>query len=230
MELLSSRAGREEVSVSREAKLPQGTPEAPHRGDALRLTPAASGWRINPPNALTLLRIFLVPFLVVVLLTKFEGREIVALAIFLLATATDFFDGWLARRRGEITTLGTLLDPIADKLLISAAFISLVELNLAPAWMVVVVVGREFAVTGLRSIAAEQGIVISASAWGKAKMASQITAISLLILSERYEWTLLPGRIALWIVVAVAIISGADYFRHFLQRVVSFSGPTQPPE
>jgi CDP-diacylglycerol---glycerol-3-phosphate 3-phosphatidyltransferase len=136
--------------VSREAKIPQGTTEAPHRGDALRLTSPASGWRINPPNALTLLRIFLVPFLVVVLLTKFEGREIVALAIFLLATATDFFDGWLARRRGEITTLGTLLDPIADKLLISAAFISLVELNLAPAWMVVVVVGREFAVTGLR--------------------------------------------------------------------------------
>ena len=104
--------------------------------------------RINLPNALTLLRIFLVPFLVVVLLTKFDGREIVALGIFLIATATDFFDGWLARRRGEITTLGTLLDPIADKLLISAAFISLVEVGLAPAWMVVVVVGREFAVTG----------------------------------------------------------------------------------
>ncbi len=186
--------------------------------------------RINLPNALTLLRIFLVPFLVVVLLTKFEGREIVALAIFLLATATDFFDGWLARRRGEITTLGTLLDPIADKLLISAAFISLVELNLAPAWMVVVVVGREFAVTGLRSIAAEQGIVIAASGWGKAKMTSQITAVSLLILSERYEWSLLPGKIALWVVVAVAIISGAQYFRLFLQRVVSFTGPTLPPE
>ena len=180
--------------------------------------------RINLPNALTLLRIFLVPFLVVVLLTKFEGREIVALAIFLIATATDFFDGWLARRRGEITTLGTLLDPIADKLLISAAFISLVELNLAPAWMVVVVVGREFAVTGLRSIAAEQGIVIAASGWGKAKMTSQITAVSLLILSERYEWVLLPGKIALWIVVAVAIISGAQYFRLFLRRVVSLLG------
>ena len=113
--------------------------------------------KINLPNALTLLRIFLVPFLVVVLLTKFEGREIVALAIFLTATATDFLDGWLARRRGEITTLGTLLDPIADKLLISAAFISLVEVGLAPAWMVVVVVGREFAVTGLRTIALGSG-------------------------------------------------------------------------
>ena len=185
--------------------------------------------KINLPNALTLLRIFLVPFLVVVLLTKFEGREIVALAIFLLATATDFLDGWLARRRGEITTLGTMLDPIADKLLISAAFISLVEVGLAPAWMVVVVVGREFAVTGLRSIASGQGIVIPASGWGKAKMASQITAVSLLILSERYDWLLLPGRIALWIVVAVAILSGAQYFRLFLHRVMAFTG-TLPPE
>jgi CDP-diacylglycerol--glycerol-3-phosphate 3-phosphatidyltransferase len=186
--------------------------------------------RLNLPNALTLLRIFLVPFLVVVLLTKFEGREIVALAIFLVATATDFFDGWLARRRGEITTLGTLLDPIADKLLISAAFISLVEVGLAPAWMVVVVVGREFAVTGLRSIASGQGIVISASSWGKAKMASQITAVSLLILSERYAWLILPGKVALWIVVAVAVVSGAQYFRLFLARIISFTGPTQPPE
>ena len=186
--------------------------------------------RVNLPNALTLFRIFLVPFLVVVLLTKFDGREIVALAIFLVATATDFFDGWLARRRGEITTLGTLLDPIADKLLISAAFISLVEVGLAPAWMVVVVVGREFAVTGLRSIASGQGIVIAASSWGKAKMASQITAVSLLILSERYTWLILPGKAALWIVVAVAIVSGAQYFRLFLERIISFTGPTPPPE
>ena len=164
---------------------------------------------INLPNALTLLRIFLVPFLVVVLLTKFEGREIVALAIFLRRRRRISSTAGSPGGAGEITTLGTLLDPIADKLLISAAFISLVELNLAPAWMVVVVVGREFAVTGLRSIAAEQGIVISASGWGKAKMTSQITAVSLLILSERYEWILLPGKIALWIVVAVAIISGS---------------------
>ncbi len=186
--------------------------------------------KLNIPNSLTLFRIFLVPFLVVVLLTKFEGREIVALAIFLIATATDFFDGWLARRRGEITTLGTLLDPIADKLLISAAFISLVEVGLVPAWMVVVVVGREFAVTGLRSIASGQGIVISASGWGKAKMASQITAVSLLILSERYEGLLLPGQAALWIVVAVAVISGARYFALFLSRIASFTGSLPPPE
>jgi CDP-diacylglycerol--glycerol-3-phosphate 3-phosphatidyltransferase len=184
---------------------------------------------INLPNALTLLRIFLVPFLVVVLLTKFDGREIVALAIFLTATATDFLDGWLARRRRQITTLGTLLDPIADKLLISA-FISLVEVGLAPAWMVVVVVGREFAVTGLRTIALDQGLVIPASSWGKVKMASQITAISLLILSERYPVFLMAGKIALWVVVAVALISGAQYFAQFLRRIVTFSrSPEKAP-
>jgi len=184
--------------------------------------------RLNLPNALTLLRIFLVPFLVVVLLTKFEGREIVALAIFLTATLTDFLDGWLARRRGEITTLGTLLDPIADKLLISAAFISLVEVGLVPAWMVVVVVGREFAVTGLRAIASDQGVLIAASAWGKVKMASQIVAISLLILSERFAFFALPAKAMLWLVVAVALGSGAQYFSIFLRKVVSFAGPMPP--
>jgi CDP-diacylglycerol--glycerol-3-phosphate 3-phosphatidyltransferase len=214
--------------VSRQKEI--GQPAGPLPAAMAGETPTSYVLNVNLPNALTLLRIFLVPLLVVVLLTKFEGREIVALAIFLVATATDFFDGWLARRRGEITTFGTLLDPIADKLLISAAFISLVEVGLAPAWMVVVVVGREFAVTGLRSVASGQGIVIAASPWGKAKMASQITAISLLILSQRYEWPHLPGKIALWVVVAVAVISGAQYFRVFLRRIVSFTGPAPPPE
>jgi CDP-diacylglycerol--glycerol-3-phosphate 3-phosphatidyltransferase len=186
--------------------------------------------RINLPNGLTLLRIFLVPFLLVVLLTKFEGRETVGLLIFLFATATDFFDGWLARRRGEITTLGTLLDPIADKLLISAAFISLVELQLAPAWMVVVVLGREFAVSGLRSIASAQGIVIAASGWGKAKMFTEILAASLLILAIRHEVFLLPGKAALWLAVTMAIVSGVYYFALFLRRIVSISGPLLPPE
>jgi CDP-diacylglycerol---glycerol-3-phosphate 3-phosphatidyltransferase len=188
------------------------------------------GLRINLPNALTLLRIFLVPFLVVVLLTKFEGRETVGLLIFWTATATDFFDGWLARRRGEITTLGTLLDPIADKLLISAAFVSLVELGLAPAWMVVVILGREFAVSGLRAIASGQGIVIGASGWGKAKMFTQILAASLLILATRHEAFLRPGKAALWLVVGIALISGIHYFVIFLGRVVSIPGPLPPPE
>ena len=185
--------------------------------------------RINLPNALTLLRIFLVPFLLVVLLTKFEGRETVGLLIFLFATATDFFDGWLARRRGEVTTLGTLLDPIADKLLISGAFISLVELQLAPAWMVVVILGREFAVSGLRSIASAQGLVIAASGWGKAKMFTEIVAASLLILAIRHEVFLLPGKAALWLAVTMAIVSGISYFALFLRRIVSIPGPLQPP-
>jgi CDP-diacylglycerol--glycerol-3-phosphate 3-phosphatidyltransferase len=144
--------------------------------------------------------------------------------IFLTAVATDFLDGWLARRRGEITTMGALLDPIADKLLVSSAFISLVELQLAPAWMVVVVVAREFAVSGLRAVASGQGIVISASGWGKAKMFTQVTAVSILILAIRHEHFVLPGKIALWIVVAVALISGADYFSRFLRQVVSVEG------
>jgi CDP-diacylglycerol--glycerol-3-phosphate 3-phosphatidyltransferase len=186
--------------------------------------------RINLPNALTLLRIFLVPFLLVVLLTKFEGRETVGLLIFLFATSTDFFDGWLARRRGEITTLGTLLDPIADKLLISAAFVSLVELQLAPAWMVVVVLGREFAVSGLRSIASAQGLVIAASGWGKAKMFTEILAASLLILAIRHEAFLLPGKAALWLAVTMAIVSGVYYFALFLRRIVSIPGPLVPPQ
>jgi len=185
---------------------------------------------INLPNGLTLLRIFLVPFLLVVLLTKFEGRETVGLLIFLFATATDFFDGWLARRRGEITTLGTLLDPIADKLLISAAFVSLVELQLAPAWMVVVILGREFAVSGLRSIASAQGLVIAASGWGMAKMFTEIVAASLLILAIRHEVFLLPGKAALWLAVTMAIVSGLYYFAMFLRRIVSISGPLVPPQ
>jgi CDP-diacylglycerol--glycerol-3-phosphate 3-phosphatidyltransferase len=186
--------------------------------------------RINLPNALTLLRIFLVPFLVVVLLTKFEGRETVGLIIFLGATATDFFDGWLARRRGEVTTLGALLDPIADKLLISGAFVSLVELGLAPAWMVVVILGREFAVSGLRAIASSRGIVISASSLGKAKMLTEVAAASILILATRHQQFVLPGKIALWVVVSVALVSGVQYFVTFLRRIVEVAGPLPPPE
>jgi CDP-diacylglycerol--glycerol-3-phosphate 3-phosphatidyltransferase len=195
--------------------------------------------KLNLPNALSLFRIFLVPFLVVVLLTPpsswpdtFGGqwRDIVALSIFLIATATDFLDGWLARRRGQITKLGTLLDPIADKLLISAAFISLVEMDLAPAWMVVVVVAREFAVSGLRSIAATEGIVIAASGWGKTKMVTQITAISLLILSQRWEVFRIAGKVTLWAAVAVAMMSATEYFVRFLTRIDWLDRPLPPPE
>lgn len=145
---------------------------------------------MNLPNALTLLRIFIVPILVVVLLTPFAEnwlglpRHILGVGLFLGAALTDYLDGHLARRRDQVTRLGQLLDPIADKLLISAALISLVENQLAPAWAVVIIIGREFAVTGLRSIAAADGVVISASRMGKFKMLAQVVTVALLIVSS----------------------------------------------
>jgi CDP-diacylglycerol---glycerol-3-phosphate 3-phosphatidyltransferase len=177
---------------------------------------------LNLPNSLTLFRIFLVPFLVVVLLTKFTGREVVGMAIFLLAAITDFFDGYFARRYKQITRLGALLDPIADKLLMSAAFISLVEIDPhhVPAWMVVIIIGREFAVSGLRSIAAQQGVTISASPLGKGKMISQVIAISLLILGATLGELRLTGKIALWAVMLFALASGVDYFVKFARAVL----------
>lgn len=178
---------------------------------------------MNLPNTLTIARIFLVPLLVVVMLTKFEGRlvlglpvELVAAAIFGLASLTDWLDGYLARRRQQVTRLGQVLDPIADKLLISATLVSLVQLNLAPAWMVAVIIGREFAVTGLRNIAYARGMSMPASGWGKLKMASQVTAILMLLLGwERIPLLLLAGRAALWFVLAVALWSAVDYYRRF---------------
>jgi len=144
---------------------------------------------VNFPNALTLSRIFIVPLLVVVLLTPISEnwlgvpRYLLGVAIFVAAALTDYFDGKLARSWKQVSTLGKLLDPIADKLLISAALISLVENHLAPAWAVVIIVGREFAVTGLRSIAATEGVIISASKMGKFKMVAQVVTVGLLILS-----------------------------------------------
>ncbi|MDX1582387.1 MAG: CDP-diacylglycerol--glycerol-3-phosphate 3-phosphatidyltransferase [Thermoanaerobaculia bacterium] len=183
-----------------------------------RATPpkvAISNVMLNVPNTLTLFRIFLVPFLVVVLLTKFTNREYVGLAIFLVAAITDLFDGYLARKYNQVTKLGILLDPIADKLLMSAAFISLVEIGMAPAWMIVVIIGREFAVSGLRSIAAQQGLSIPASPLGKGKTVSQVIAISLLILGHELGEFIFIGNVALWIVVIFAIFSGIDYFLKF---------------
>ena len=145
---------------------------------------------MNLPNKLTLSRIFIVPLLVVVLLTPFSEnwfgvpRHILGVSLFLAAALTDYLDGQIARRRNQVSRLGKLLDPIADKLLISAALISLVENQLAPAWAVVIIIGREFAVTGLRSIAAEERIIIDASRMGKFKMLSQVVAVALLIVSS----------------------------------------------
>jgi CDP-diacylglycerol--glycerol-3-phosphate 3-phosphatidyltransferase len=205
--------------------------------------------RLNLPNALTLFRIFLVPWLVVVLLAppwasawvrdsvrdmssfRWLGdlvtwlsvwREVVAVVIFLVAAATDALDGYLARKRGQVTTLGTLLDPIADKLLTASAFIALVELRVAPAWMVVVIVGREFVVSGIRSVAASRGQVIAASRWGKYKTVSQVVAITLLILTSTLErWLSYNnlGRIALWVVIVLAIGSMLHYLLAFFRTV-----------
>lgn len=183
---------------------------------------------MNLPNALTLLRIFFVPMLVAVLvqgqMTVNLGiaritNEMLALGIFLLAAATDLLDGYLARRWGQITTVGTLLDPIADKLLVSSALVSLVEVRVVPAWMTIVVIGREFAISGLRSIAAAEGYIIKASDFGKVKLVSQVVAISLLMLSMR--WPELRGIAigAMWFVVVLTVASAVQYFRSFWRKV-----------
>ena len=180
---------------------------------------------MNLPNAITVGRIFLVPLLVVVLLTKFEGRmilgvpkELVGAAIIGVASLTDLLDGYLARRRKQITTLGQLMDPLADKLLITAALVSLVQMDLAPAWMVAVILGREFAVTVLRSIAHGKGVVIPASPLGKFKMAAEVVAILALILGQEHlQQFYVIGMVALWIAMLTATISGIDYYRRFAQ-------------
>jgi len=177
----------------------------------------------NIPNILTLSRIFLVPLLVVVLLTRTEQWELIGAGIFAVAALTDWLDGYLARRH-EVTMLGIMLDPVADKILVSAAFISLVQIGLVSAWMVVVIVGREFAVMGLRMIAVSEGLQIPASSLGKGKMASQVVAILLLILGEKFlgAWFVL-GRVALWVTVVLALASGLDYFLKFYKKVSRLS-------
>ena len=192
---------------------------------------------MNLPNSLTITRIFLVPLLVVVLLTKVKGplilglpKDIVGAMIFAVASFTDWADGYLARRRKQITPLGQVIDPLADKLLTSAALISLVQLDLAQSWMVAVVIGREFAVTMLRSYAYARGVAMPASPLGKIKMVAQVVAILALILAHGQSWPFYwIGQGALWVVVVTALVSGADYFRRFntivSPRVADFQVP-----
>jgi CDP-diacylglycerol--glycerol-3-phosphate 3-phosphatidyltransferase len=183
---------------------------------------------MNLPNALTILRIFFVPLLVAVLVEQdlriqWRGvvwpHEFLALAIFLAAGATDLLDGYLARRWRQVTTVGTLLDPIADKLLISAALISLVQIHKVPAWMAVLIIGREFAVSGLRSIAAAEGYTIRASDLGKTKMITQVIAISMVLVSIR--WQAWSGFAMLWMwgVLIFGIASAVQYFGKFWRKV-----------
>src|SRR5262245_38532907 len=196
----------------------------------------ATDGMINLPTWITIIRIFLTPVLVVVLMTRGTYLEPIGLSwqmigvmVFLLASCTDYLDGWLARRRNQVTTLGILLDPIADKLLTSAAFISLVQIGVARAWMVWVIIGREFAVDGLRMISSSQGITIAASVWGEDKPVAKVVAVVLRIFGSTYlgRWDL-AGDIAIWIVVIVATLSAADYFVKFSRRLGVVGGRVAP--
>lgn len=173
---------------------------------------------MNLPNALTLARIFFVPLLVAVLVQK-NANEFLALAIFLAAAATDLLDGFLARRWRQITTVGTLLDPIADKLLVSAALISLVQVQVLPGWIAILIIGREFAMSGLRSIAAAEGYVIRASDLGKLKLVTQVLAITLTMLGMRWPALRAPAMWSMWLVVVFGVVSAAAYFRKFWGEV-----------
>jgi CDP-diacylglycerol--glycerol-3-phosphate 3-phosphatidyltransferase len=186
---------------------------------------------LNLPNLLTAFRIFLVPLVVVVLLTEFHferwfffNREELAVGIFLLASLTDLLDGYLARKRGQVTTLGQLMDPIADKLLVSSVLISLVEMHLAQAWIVVIIVGREFTVTGLRMVAAVSQVTIPAGVLGKWKMVVEVIAISLVIWGNQreWEWVKLTGDGLLYFVAFIAIVSMIEYFVKFSRRIDLF--------
>jgi CDP-diacylglycerol--glycerol-3-phosphate 3-phosphatidyltransferase len=197
---------------------------------------------MNLPNSLTVVRMFLVPLFVVVLLTEFEGprivgvsKELLGAVIFAIASATDWLDGYLARRHGQVTWFGQVMDPIADKLLTSAAFISLLQLDLAPAWIVAVIIGREIAITGLRSLAHAKGVTIVASPLGKGKMAAQVTAILLLLLGGGpLPWVAPLGAVALWVVLVTAVVSAVDYYRAFQRleraRVTEVTIPRARPD
>ena len=190
---------------------------------------------LNLPNLLSIFRILLVPPLVVVLLTKFEGKEWWGLGLFLLASVMDFFDGYLARRRQQVTRLGTLLDPAADKILISAAFISLVEMDhssghaVVPAWIVVVIIAREFAVTSLRSFAAAESMVIPAGLSGKVKTTVQIISIALLIIYNQLGEFRHLAPVSLWVALAVTVYSVIEYFVRFGRLILRGEVSSSPP-
>src|SRR5471030_331552 len=186
---------------------------------------------MNLANKLTLIRIFLVPvFLVFISKSGIPYGSFIATFIFIVASITDKLDGYVARSRNQITNFGKFMDPLADKLLVTAALISLVELHIVPAWAAVVIIAREFAVSGLRSIAAAQGRIIAASWWGKIKTVIQIIAIILLLLkvnihdsielkhfiTDNYylkEFFTIVPTIMLMVAVVITIISGYDYFK-----------------
>jgi CDP-diacylglycerol--glycerol-3-phosphate 3-phosphatidyltransferase len=171
----------------------------------------------NLPNSLTLFRIACIPVLVLLLFFPHKATSFLAALVFGLASLSDLLDGFLARRQQLVTTFGKFLDPLADKLVVSAALIMLIPLGRAPAWMVVVIVGRELAITGLRSMAVSEGKVISADALGKKKMVFQIVAILGLLLHYEYFGINFHaiGMFFLWLAVALTLWSGVNYFRRF---------------
>ena len=169
-------------------------------------------FELNLPNVLTLLRILLVPVLVAALVQEGGGGDTLAAAVFVLASITDALDGWIARRQKSVSTFGKLMDPLADKLLVTAALVSLVSLDRVSAWVAMVIIAREFAVTGLRQLAMEHGEVIPASVWGKIKTVAQVAMVLVLILVEDSPaWV--DGLV--WVTVAITVVSGADYFFGF---------------
>lgn len=183
---------------------------------------------MNLPNTLTILRIFFVPFLVAALVQenldlRLAGldftKEWITLAIFLAAAATDLLDGYLARRWKQVTTIGTLLDPIADKLLVSAALIALVQIRVVAGWMAILIIAREFAVSGLRSIAAAEGYQIKANDLGKTKMVSQVVAISCALISLRHPAFRAASTVLMWTVIFFSVVSAFSYFAKFWHKV-----------
>jgi CDP-diacylglycerol--glycerol-3-phosphate 3-phosphatidyltransferase len=190
---------------------------------------------VNLPNYISMSRIFVIPLIMWILLSnRFSqvtgGKEIFAALLFLVASITDAVDGYLARRRNQITTVGMLLDPLADKLMVTAAFVTLVQFNprIVPAWMAVIIIGREFLVSGLRSIAAQQGFAIEASDLGKFKMVLQIISVTAAILDARWAvwqrgWFVFPmeliARTSMWAMVALSLWSAGDYFVAFWQKI-----------
>ena len=167
---------------------------------------------MNTPNKLTVARMIIVPFLVVFLLTGWGGdaNRYISLALFVVASVTDWFDGYLARKNNLVTNFGKFMDPLADKLLVCSAMICMIELNRLPAWFVIIIIGREFIISGFRLIAAENGIVIAANYWGKFKTASQMIMIILLILHFDGIFVTLE-QLFIWLSLALTIISLITY-------------------
>jgi CDP-diacylglycerol---glycerol-3-phosphate 3-phosphatidyltransferase len=172
---------------------------------------------LNLPNALTLVRILLVPVLVVALTVETPGGSAIAAAVFALAALTDGLDGYIARSRQTVTTFGKVMDPVADKLLIAAALISLVSLDRLAAWVAMVIIAREFAVSGLRIAAGQQGVVIPASRLGKAKTVAQVAAVLALIAASEPDAAWVHALV--YVMVALTVASGADYFLNFRRRL-----------